>query len=330
MKSIFDQTKLGSLNVKNRLVRSATWEDMANLDGSIPDELIDVYENLAAGGVGTIITGFTSVASNDFYFDGMMRLSSDSEKILSQYKKLVEKVHAHDVKILAQLALGGFFENGNLIEPDQISEDQFEKIVELFSDASRRARDCGFDGVQIHAAHFFFLSRFISPAVNPRENRIEILKRILQKIRENAPEFHVSMKLNSNDFTPGGLDENQSMEIAEIMTAEGIDSIEVSGNGTSVAGIRPGKNEGYFFEFARDLSERISIPVILVGGHRSVEHMEKILNSSRIEFLSISRPLICEPNLINRWKSGDLKPSRCVSCNSCYQTQNHQCIFNLN
>lgn len=330
MKSIFDQTKLGSLNVKNRLVRSATWEDMANLDGSIPDELIDVYENLAAGGVGTIITGFTSVASNDFYFDGMMRLSSDSEKILSQYKKLVEKVHAHDVKILAQLALGGFFENGNLIEPDQISEDQFEKIVELFSDASRRARDCGFDGVQIHAAHFFFLSRFISPAVNPRENRIEILKRILQKIRENAPELHVSMKLNSNDFTPGGLDENQSMEIAEIMTAEGIDSIEVSGNGTSVAGIRPGKNEGYFFEFARDLSKRISIPVILVGGHRSVEHMEKILNSSKIEFLSISRPLICEPNLINRWKSGDLKPSRCVSCNSCYQTQNHQCIFNLN
>ena len=328
MKSIFDQTKLGSLNVKNRLVRSATWEGMANLDGSISDELIDIYENLATGGVGTIITGFTSVASNDFYFDGMMRLSS--EKILPQYKKLVEKVHAHDVKILAQLALGGFFENGNLIEPDQISEDQFEKIVELFGDASRRARDCGFDGVQIHAAHFFFLSQFISPAVNHRENRIEILKRILQKIRENAPELHVSMKLNSNDFTFGGLDENQSMEIAEVMTAEGLDSIEVSGNGTSVAGIRPGKNEGYFFEFARNLSEKNSIPVILVGGHRSVEHMEKILNSSRIEFLSISRPLICEPNLINRWKSGDLKPSRCVSCNSCYQTQNHKCIFNLN
>ena len=108
-----------------------------------------------------------------------------------------------------------------------------------------------------------------------------------------------------------------------------LDSIEVSGNGTSVSGIKAGVNEAYFKRFALALAEKVDVPVILVGGHRSIDNMNAVLNEGRIEYLSMSRPLVCEPDLINRWESGDTSPSKCVSCNMCYSTPGHRCVFNL-
>ena len=338
IKSIFDRTKLGTIEVKNRLVRSATWEGMAAEDGSIPEELYRVYEKLAEGGVGTIITGFTSVSQDDFYFDGMMRLGSDH--LIPQYKKLTDIIHSHGAAVIAQLALGGYFEQDasghfQMLEPDALRMEQIRKIVSMFGDAARRAKEAGMDGVQIHAAHFFFLSRFISPAKNHRgdayggntENRIRILKDILQEIRKKAPGLHVTMKLNSSDFTVGGLEEKESLHIARSMAEAGLNSLEVSGNGTSVGGIKAGVNEGYFFDYAKALAEQIDIPVILVGGHRSIEHMDRLLNESKLEFLSLSRPLVREPDLINRWENGDTSPAKCVSCNACYRTPDHRCVY---
>lgn len=337
-KSIFDKTKLGAIEVKNRLVRSATWEGMAAEDGSIPEELYQVYEKLAEGGVGTIITGFTSVSQDDFYFDGMMRLGSDH--LIPQYKKLTDIVHSHGTAVIAQLALGGYFEQDasgrfQMFEPDTLRMEQIQRIVSLFGDAAGCAKEAGMDGVQIHAAHFFFLSRFISPAKNHRgdayggntENRIRILKDILRDIRTKAPGLHVTMKLNSSDFTIGGLEEKESLRIACSMAEAGLDSIEVSGNGTSVGGIKAGINEGYFFDYAKALAEQIDIPVILVEGHRSIESMDRLLNGSKVEFLSLSRPLVREPDLINRWKNGDTSPAKCVSCNACYRTPDHRCVY---
>ena len=158
---------------------------------------------------------------------------------------------------------------------------------------------------------------------------MRILREILQDIREKALGLHVTMKLNASDFTHGGLEMEESLQIAETMAAAGLDSIEVSGNGTSVAGIRAGVNEGYFYEYAKALAKRIRIPVILVGGHRSIACMNALLNDSGIEFLSLSRPLVREPDLPNRWKLGDTTPARCVSCNACYRTPGHKCIFVL-
>ena len=212
-----------------------------------------------------------------------------------------------------------------------------ENIKTLFVNAAVRAQAAGYDGVQIHAAHGFFLSRFISPAYNHRsdaygktvEKRGAILLDILRDIREKSPGSHISMKINSDDFIPGGLTSRDSMTICEACADAGLDSIEISGNGTSVAGIRPGVNEAYFGEFAAKLAENISIPVILVGGHRSVENMERILNKTNIACLSLSRPFIREPDLPNRWASGDTRPSECVSCNMCYRTPGHQCVFHI-
>ena len=291
MKNLFETVELNHLKLKNRLIRSATWEGIAQPDGGITDTAYEIYEELAKGGVGGIITGFTSVSSHDCYFDGMMRLSED--RLIPQYKKLVEIIHRENCPVIAQLALGGYFrmlKDGQImqVEPDGMSVEEIQAVIRLFADAAGRAKEAGFYGVQIHAAHFFFLSRFISPAVNHRtdsygnstENRMRILLEILRQIREKAPGLHVTVKINCSDFTFGGLTEEESLTICKALAEAGIDSIEVSGIGTSVSGIRAHKNEGYFVPFAAKLAEEVDVPVIVVGGMRSKDIMEAVLNET--------------------------------------------------
>ena len=166
-----------------------------------------------------------------------------------------------------------------------------------------------------------FLSRFISPRVNHRndsyggntEKRSRILFEILDGIKNAVPELHVTIKINCSDFTFGGLDEEES--------------IEISGNGTSVAGIKPHVNEAYFLNFAAGLAEKISVPVILVGGLRSLDIMQNILNTTKIELLSLSRPLIREPDFPNKLFNHESTDSKCISCNACYGSPAHKCVF---
>ena len=113
------------------------------------------------------------------------------------------------------------------------------------------------------------------------------------------------------------------------MEDAGIDAIEVSGNGTSHTGVKAGRNEGYFRAAAMSLAARVDVPVVLVGGLRSIEMINQILEETQIQYVSLSRPLVREPNLIRRWQDGDTRPSLCVSCNTCYRTPGHQCIFNV-
>ena len=160
------------------------------------------------------------------------------------------------------------------------------------------------------------MSRFISPRVNHRDddyggntiNRSRIVLEILKGIKENAPSLHVTVKINCSDFTLGGLEEEERLEVCKLLAENGIDSIEVSGNGTSVQGVRAHVDEAYFLPFAAVLAEQVSVPVILVGGLRSVEVMQKILDTTKIELLSLSRPM-------------------CVSCNACYGSHAHKCVF---
>lgn len=334
MKKIFEPVKLNRLRPKNRLVRSATWEGIAAPDGEIPPEGYAIYEELAKGGVGAIVTGFTSVAANDVYFGGMMRLSDD--ELIPQYQKLVGIVHRENCPAITQLALGAFYRpDGEQAEPDEMTSEEIRAVIRHFVESAARAEAAGFDGVQIHAAHFFFLSRFISPHVNHREddyggsteNRARILIEILRGVRKNSPGLHIAVKINSDDFIPGGLTENESLAVCEMLADAGVDSIEVSGNGTSVGGIRPHVNEAYFLPFAARLAERVPVPVILVGGLRSRETMERVLNETKIELLSLSRPLLREPDFPRKLERGESEESSCVSCNACYSSPLHRCIF---
>ena len=338
MKKVFEPVELKNLKLKNRLVRSATWEGLANPDGGLPEEIYAIYEELARGGVGGIITGFTSVALNDFYYGGMMRLCDDA--LIPQYRRLVDIIHKEGCPAVAQLALGAYYRpthNGRFmqVEPDAMTVEEIRLVESQFIDAAVRAQKAGFDGVQLHVAHFFFLSRFVSPAVNHREdeyggstaNRARIVLEIMAGIRAVAPELHITVKVNSSDFTHGGLDNEESLEFCKLLALNGIDSIEVSGNGTSVSGIRAHVNEGYFLPFAARLAEEVDVPVIVVGGFRALDTMEAVLNQTKIELISLSRPLLREPELPNKMQADPKAVSRCISCNRCYSSDAHRCVF---
>lgn len=340
MKQIFEEVRLNRLTLKNRLVRSATWEGIADEAGHLNGALFAIYEELFKGGVGVVITGFTSVSADDQYFGGMVRLSDDA--LIAEHRRLTRLAHEKNCPVIAQIALGEYNRvspdgavTARDIEIDDLTESDIGRIIALFVSAAGRADKAGYDGVQIHAAHFFFLSRFVSPAVNHRtdkwggsaENRTRIVAEIADKIRAACPNLHISMKVNSDDFTAGGLDNEESLALCKIL-APHLDSIEVSGNGTSVGGIRAGVNEAYFAPFASRLASEVNTPVICVGGFRSRAAMEAVLNKSDIALISLSRPLVREPDFPRKLQSGESDVSKCVSCNMCYRTPAHRCVFN--
>lgn len=340
MKTIFDKTKLKDLKLRNRIFRSATWLAMADESGEVNDEIIGVYKRLAEGGAGAIVTGLVSVAPYDAYLPGGVKFYDD--KFIDWHKRLTSAVHSAGAKIFMQTAITDSvrLSGGEVCEAsiDSLSKDEILERVKYFGNAAARAKKAGYDGVQIHAAHFFFLSKFISPLLNHRtdeyggsaEGRAKILVDILRDMRsKTGKNFLIITKLNASDMYPGGISKDDFLTAGKMLSENGIDAIEVSANGTSRDGIRAGKNEAYFKDYASALCEVVSVPAILVGGHRSIESMNSVLNSTKIEYLSMSRPLVRESDLINRWQNSDTRPSLCVSCNSCYSTPGHECIFNI-
>lgn len=338
MKSIFDETVMGGLRMKNRLIRSATGENLATESGSVPPDLHQTYLELAKGGAGMIILGFTSVALIDHFRTGLMRLHDDA--LIAEYSQLAETIHKYDCVAMPQLALAAYFkktDSGKWIERNinEMTKNDVQDVIEKFVSAAVRAKKAGFDGVQLHGAHGFLLSRFISPLHNHRTDeyggntrkRTQIILDIIRGIRERAGNTHISIKINNSDYMNGGLTPEECLTICKMLEEAGINSIEVSGNAPCVEGIRPQHNEGFFAPFAVALKSTVNIPVILTGGLRTVETMNKLLNENGIEYFSLSRPLIREPDLPKRWKQGNLKPSTCISCNQCFGMYGHKCVF---
>ena len=339
MKNIFDEMTLNQLKLKNRLFRSATWVALADDDGNLTEAIFDTYRELAKGGVGAIVTGITTVSPHDNLIDGIVQFHSD--KFIEQHKKFTDMIHEYDCKIFMQTAIvdSVFYIGEELykVPITKLTDEHIKEIIELFKSAAIRAKAAGYDGIQLHVAHGFFLSTFISPAYNDRNDdyggspqaRAKILGDILDAVREVVGhDFCVITKINGDDFTDGGLNINDCIVACKVMKEHGVDAIEISGNYTSREA-RAGANEGYFQKYAVSVKERVDIPIILVGGHRSVENMNSILFKTDIEYLSLSRALVREPNIVKRWESGDLRPSECIGCNMCYRTPGHKCIFIL-
>ncbi len=211
--------------------------------------------------------------------------------------------------------------------------EEIRDIVEAFGRAAYRSKEADFDGVQIHAAHGYLLSQFLSPFFNRRkdvyggsvENRARILLEVLERVKTNVgPEFPILVKMNSQDFLKDGLTLEDSLIVGAILQEGGIDGIELSG-GTFISGklipsrnnIKSEEDEAYFKDAAKAFKEKIDMPLILVGGIRSFQLAEQLIGKGYADYISMSRPLICEPNLIKRWKSGDLRRAKCISDNKC-------------
>lgn len=338
MKSIFESTKLGNLNIKNRLFRSATWDGLVNQDGTLPDEVYNIYEELAVGGVGAIITALTDVSPHDTAKEGNMRLFSDS--LILDYKRLTDIVHKHDCKIMTQLNMNRYKKlDGNnqiiTVEINELTKDDIKDIVDYFAAAATRAKKARFDGIQIHSCFGWILNRSINPKYNQRtdeyggtaENRIRISLEVLTAIRHSVPDMHISTKIEYY----GDINNEAELNDFAIMCGEnarhGLNSMEISVN-WGLLGREP-ENEAGFLKIAMAVSEYTDIPIILVGGHRHIESMEQILNETPIEYFSLSCPLIMEAGLPNRWKKGDRSPAKCISCDAYYRTHGKRCKFNI-
>jgi 2,4-dienoyl-CoA reductase-like NADH-dependent reductase (Old Yellow Enzyme family) len=206
-------------------------------------------------------------------------------------------------------------------------------MVRKFAQACRRVREAGFDAVQLHGGHGYLISNFISPYVNVREdkyggtteNRARFILEIVAAARTLVgPDYPIMIKMNCEDYVPGGLDLDESVRVASVISRGGIDCIEVTG-GTrpesekypSAKGINRPEKEAYFKAHAAALKRALDIPIILVGGLRSPSVMEKALAEGVADFVSLCRPLIREPGLVSRWKKGDLSKAACISCNQC-------------
>lgn len=367
MKSLWDKTNIGNMEMKNRFLRGALWEDLADEKGHMTSELSSIYEELAKGGVGTIITGYSFVTEDEQPNPGMLGIYEDS--FIEEYKKFTEKINALGSNIIMQIVYGGFMTKFNVGEriiwgpstiqnevtgtwAKEITKDEIKYLVNAFAEAALRVKKSGFNGVEIHGGHGYLLSQFLSPYYNKRtdeyggsiENRGRIIFEIYEAIREKVGnDFPVLIKLNSADYIKeGGLTMEDSLYVAKKLAVLGINAIEVTGGNESIKEVCENNlgaartkvvmskdRQSYFKNYATKLAQIVDIPIILIGGNRDLDIMEEILNDTKIEYFTLSRPLTAEPDLINKWESGDRKRTKCVSCNKCYNTLGKRCIFNI-
>ena len=348
MPSPFEKTTIKSLTMPNRFIRSATWMSMAAEDGSCTPRLVETTENLAAGGIGLIIAGFSFVSPEGKGPLGMTGMHNNH--VAAGYRGLVDKVHAHGTPIAAQLAHCGIQSTpleGEVLGPSDIARDdgrlkarrletfEIDRIVEDFAAAAVRAKEAGFDAVQLHYAHGYLGSQFLSPYYNKRddeyggsiENRIRFLIEVYRAARGAVGDtYPLLAKLNVEDFLDGGLKAEEGVFAATQLAAEGIDMIEVSGGSGDSGRLGPARaikssdDEGYFHQNAMAVKKSAPIPVAVVGGIRRFEHARRFIEEDGLDYASLSRPLIREPGLIKRWQEGDLSPADCTSCSRCFRS----------
>lgn len=346
MKAIFESTEVGGITLKNRIIRSATQEGSADLNGHITEELISIYEKLAAGGTSAAITSMMGVDENSRALPTMVKAYGDD--FHTTLSNLASKSHIHDCKIIVQLAHCGakaIPDNGNtplapsdfIIAPDKsarsMTKEEIQSVIQSFAMAAEMCKEAGADGVEIHGAHGYLLSEFLSPFYNKRNdeyggdisNRARIVFEVYSAIREKVgADYPIWIKLNGEDYIDEGLSFEDCLWVCCELDQLGIDGIEVSGGinismeSLSARRMSTTDQEGSFAQNALQIAEKVNASVISVGCYRTPDMIEEFLNIGKIQAISLCRPLICEPELPRIWESGDRRKSKCLSCNKCF------------
>ena len=251
MSVLFETTEIKGMELKNRLVRSATHEGMADENGFPGEALFTLYERLAKGGVGLIITGLSYV-SRDGKIPAMKGIDSDEH--IENYREMADLVHKNGARIAMQIVHGGrqtteawantqpmapspVKENSLFVKPREMTEQDIERIIEAFGQAARRVKESNFDAVQLHGAHGYLINEFLCPHTNRRkdkwggsiENRMRFVKEIYARCRELVgDDYPVLIKINAYDNMKKGLKPEEGVIMAEMMADMGFDGIEVS------------------------------------------------------------------------------------------------------
>ena len=348
--SLFDTIRINNLELKNRFVRSATWEGLCDDDGKVTAALIDLYRDLAKGQTGLLISSYSYVRADGKQLPGKMGICDNSQ--LPGLKELTNAVHQLDSKIFCQLVHAGGQTTNKVIgspplvpsvtdfagyqdTPREMTTAEIKEIVAAFGEAAARAVEAGFDGVQLHGAHGYLINQFLSPLCNQRrddyggslQNRMKFLEDVYSTVRTAVgKDYPVTIKLTLADHLPDGLTVEDGVTIAKRLDELGIDAIEVS-SGTAVSGemtpvrtkIDSPDKEAYNAGLAVAVKNAVSVPVMTVGGLRSGHILQQLLGNGSADMFSLSRPLIKEPDLPEKWRGDASYVATCISCNGCFR-----------
>ncbi len=325
--------------LSNRIAKSAMSENLANKHQEPTPILINVYKKWAQSGAGLLIAGNIMIDSEAI---GEPRnVVVQDRKNIDTLKEWAQSVKGSNTHLWAQinhpgrqameqinstlkapsavaLKIGGRKNATNKI-PEVLTENEILQIIEDFANTSIILKEAGFSGVQIHGAHGYLVSQFLSPYTNIRndkwggslENRARFVVEVYRKIRERVGnDFPIGIKLNSTDFQKGGFSEEESMEVVKILSKEGIDLIEISG-GTYEAPEMMGKpkestikREAYFIDYIEKVRKITNTPLMLTGGFRTTSVMQDAIDSNKLDIIGIARPFTLFPNIGNEIFNG--------------------------
>ena len=327
---IFSSGRIGSLQLRNRLIRSATAENACR-DGLMTDEGIAIYRALGEGGAGLIVTGNMAAMAGGRYNELQTRI--DDDRFIPSIRRIADAVHdpGNGCKVMAQIthtapvgpladpiaASARSFPSWQK-QPRPMTTQEVEEMTGQFAQAIRRAQTAGFDGVELYAAGYL-LGSFLSPYTNTRadrfggslENRVRVIADIISKAQKLVGgDFPILAKLNCDDGVEGGTNIDTFPAVAAQVEKAGVAAIDVIGP------VGKAEPESYFLKYAQKL--RVKVPVILTGGNRNVDRLEQILLTGPPDFVAMARPLIREPGLPARWQARQGDPdAACISCNRC-------------
>ncbi|MBO5521070.1 MAG: NADH:flavin oxidoreductase [Eubacterium sp.] len=350
MKKIFEPVIISSISMRNRLVRSATLMPGCAKDGRMTEEEFGLLAGLAKNKVGLIITSMVGVCPKACAVDQQIRAYCPGFR--EDMSQLADLIHHEGGAVVTQLAhcgvksrwLDGFeHPEGPSEDPvnnaEEMSEKRIHEVAEAFAEAAGICKDAGIDGVELHAAHGYLLSQFLSPYFNHRtdayggalENRSRFLLEVLHAVRAKVGEaYPVLVKINCTDMIEEGLTTEEALKVCKELEKQGVDAIELSYGVAVSPESRPSQpvvssdQEGTCSRIALAFADELRVPVISVGGYRSPGFIDKTLNEGNIEAISLCRPFICENDLVKRWQDGDQSSSQCISCNRCFRTRGCQ------
>lgn len=331
MKDIFDNCKLGNLNLKSRIIRTGLWESQTTPVGRLTKQVYDRYEELAKNKVGLITTELISMFPQDTFSD--ISHKPYNTDFVYDFKKLANRVHKYQTPILAQLV----FEKYNRgidkhISVNDLTVDDIRKIQTQIIILAKKLSFANFDGIQLNIGNNFYLSKFINPYYNQREyqygqtteGRMRILLEVIKVLKDNY-DLHINCRINAYDGRKGGISADESILMCKLLEEYGADSIQVTKPLSPLYFTKEEKNSE-LIDYTKELISNLDIPVILAGGLNDKNQINDILNTTDMEFFSMYRPFIAQKDLLTQWKENKSTKSKCIMCNNCYRTKISTCV----
>lgn len=314
--------------VKNRIAKSAMSDSLGDGTGYPTATQERLYQRWAEGGAAISIIGEVQTDPSFAEKPGNLVLNAQSE--LERFHKLAKTGSQNGSQLWLQLGHAGAMAYPPTSKPKgpsaldlpglkcaALTKDEIKALPAQFAQTARLAREAGFGGVQVHAAHGFLLSQFLSPLFNKRtdeyggsiDGRMKLLLEVIETVRQAAgPDFPIAVKLNSSDQLEGGLEEKDALRVVSALDKTSIDLIDISG-GTYFPGAKSASDSSgkgpYFLNFAEQARERTTKPLMATGGFKTLAQATEALSSGAVDMVGVARALVIEPSLPNLWLTGE-------------------------